>query len=67
MVYFQQKASKSGKIHFSSIVKTAVTSKNGLVQPEVAIKKMNLEHVKGGTSRMDSSTTLKNIQKIINI
>ena len=44
--YFQQKASKSGKIHFSSIIKTAVTSKNGLVQPEVAIKKMNLEHVK---------------------
>ena len=43
--YFQQKASINGKVHFSSIIKTAVTSKNGLVQPDKAIKEMNLNHV----------------------
>ena len=44
--YFLQKAERNGKIHFSSVVKTAFTSKEGLVSAESAIKEMKLEHLK---------------------
>tara|TARA_B110000196_G_C21014841_1_gene599772 strand:- start:417 stop:935 length:519 start_codon:yes stop_codon:yes gene_type:complete len=44
--YFLQKAERNGKIHFSSVVKTAFTSKDGLVSAETAIKEMKLEHLK---------------------
>ena len=44
--YFLQKAERNGKIHFSSVVKTAFTSKEGLVSAESAIKEMELEHLK---------------------
>ena len=43
--YFLQKAERNGKIHFSSVVKTAFTSADGLVSAKIAIKEMNLEHL----------------------
>ncbi len=43
--YFLQKAQRNGKVHFSSVVKTAFTSKDGLISPDIAKKEMNLQHI----------------------
>ena len=42
-VYFFQKATKNGKTHFASVVKTTFTSKSGLVPPKEVIKAMGIE------------------------
>ena len=43
--YFLQKAKRKGKVHYSSVVKTAFTSKDGLVPVAKAKKEMNLEQL----------------------
>jgi len=43
-IYFHQQTIRHGKIHSAALIRTGVTSKNGLVKVEEVLKAMGIEH-----------------------
>ena len=43
--YFHQKMIRNGKIHASALIRTAVTSKNGIVKTDKVLQAMGREHL----------------------
>ena len=46
--YFHQKMVRNGKIHASALIRTAVTSKDGIVNTDEVLKAMNMENILPG-------------------